>query len=416
MDGDCAAAVDEKHVQSPAAGEAPGSLLSTPLVLVMAVACGAAAANLYYAQPLLDTLAGAFGVGTGTAGLIVTMTQLGYALGLLFVVPLGDILDRRRLIVAVILCTVGALTVAALASDMKIFLAASLAVGVTSVVAMILVPFAASLAEDRRRGRVVGQIMSGLLMGILLARTVSGVLADALGWRSVFWFAAGLMLVQCAVLWRMLPHMRSTARLSYPALLRSVLPLIKEEPVLRRRIAYGALMFATFSALWTCLPFLLAHPPYGYDDTVIGAFGLAGAAGALCASVAGRMADRGWTRVQTGVFIGLVLAAFYLMDVKNDSLAAIIAGVVLLDLGVQGTQITNQSEIYKLRPDARSRITTAYMTCFFIGGALGSSISAYLFSFYGWHGVCLLCMGMAIAAASFWLTEWRSSETAAGIK
>lgn len=392
--------------------------LSSALVLIMALACGAAVANLYYAQPLLDTLAGAFGVSTGTTGLIVTFTQFGYALGLLFLVPLGDILNRRRLIVTIMLGTAAALALAAEAPNIEVFLAASLAVGVTSVVAQILVPFAASLAQDHNRGRVIGKVMSGLLLGILLARTVSGFLAEAAGWRAVFWAAAGLMLLQAAVLWRMLPNPAIESRLSYPALLRSVIFLMREEPVLRRRIVYGALMFATFSALWTCLPFLLSRAPYAYSDAAIGAFGLIGAVGALSASAAGHMADRGWSRIITGIFLLVILFSFWLMDVGRVQLIAMIAGVALMDLGMQGTQITNQSEIYRLRSDARNRITTAYMACFFLGGALGSSVSAYLYQLSGWHGVCLLCMGLAAIALAFWVGEWcrrsaPSSESAA---
>jgi predicted MFS family arabinose efflux permease len=383
-------------------------VLEGSLVAIMAVACGIAVANLYYAQPLLDTLAHTFGVSTGTAGLIVTLTQLGYALGLVFLVPLGDVLNRRRLIVTIMLGTAVALAVAAESPDIRVFLAASLAVGTTSVVAMILVPFAATLAQDYNRGRVVGQVMSGLLMGILLARTASGFLADAAGWRAVFWAAAVLMLAQAGVLWRLLPDVHSQRRLSYPELLVSVLPLLREEPVLRRRIVYGAAMFATFSALWTCLPFLLSRPPYGYSDSLIGAFGLIGAVGALSASAAGRMADRGWSRATTGAFLATVLFSFWLMDVGSESLVAMIIGVALMDLGMQGTQITNQSEIYRLRPEARSRITTAYMTSFFLGGAVGSSLSAWLYQFYGWGGVCVLCMGFALVALLFWVTEWRS--------
>jgi predicted MFS family arabinose efflux permease len=405
------------EAKADAAETGADSVRATPelnprLVLVMAIACGVSVANLYYAQPLLDTLATAFRVSTGTAGLIVTLTQLGYALGLVFLVPLGDILNRRRLIVTIMLGTASALVVAAQAPGIGVFLAAALAIGMASVVAMILVPFAATLARDYNRGRVVGQVMSGLLMGILLARTASGFLADAAGWRAVFWAAAGLMLLQAAVLWRMLPDLRSRGSLSYPALLASVLPLLREEPVLRRRIVYGAAMFATFSALWTCLPFLLGHAPYNYSDTTIGAFGLIGAVGALSASAAGRMADRGWARATTGIFLATVLFSFWLMDVGSEHLIAMILGVALMDLGMQGTQITNQSEVYRLRPEARSRITTAYMTCFFLGGAAGSSLSAYLYQFYGWHGVCVLCMGLSLIALAFWTGEWRRTPAA----
>lgn len=379
----------------------PGS----PLVFVMAVACGAAVANIYYAQPLLDTLAHLFHVSTGSAGMIVTMTQLGYACGLVLLVPLGDLLERRRLIVTVSIGTALALAGTALSPNIGLFMLTSLLTGLTAVVAQILVPFAAHLADERLRGRVVGRIMTGLLLGILLARTVSGIVADAWGWRTVFWLASGVMLVQALVLWRALPQDWAGSRLRYPALLRSVLTLMREEPLLRRRIVYGAMVFAAFSDLWTTLPFLLGRPPYDYRDAVIGLFGLLGVAGALCASFAGHLHDRGHSRAGTGSFLGLVVLSFVVMGVFGHHLAAIIAGIILLDLGVQGTQILNQSAIYTLRPEARSRITTAYMTCYFAGGAVGSASSAWLYSLAGWQGAAGLGGAFGLVGLLFWLTE-----------
>ncbi|MEJ2380558.1 MAG: MFS transporter [Gammaproteobacteria bacterium] len=379
--------------------------LSATLVLLMATATGIAVANIYYAQPLLDTLSRAFDVPVHTAGLIVTVTQIGYAAGLMFVVPLGDLLERRRLVAAVSVATSLSLVLAALAPGIYWFAAASLAIGVTAVVAQILVPYAAHLAPDHLRGRVVGRVMSGLLLGILLARTVSGVLSDAFGWRSVFWLAAAVMLVQAVVLARALPEDRASVRVSYPALLHSVLHLMRDEPLLRRRIVYGALMFATFSALWTALPFLLARPPYGYGDSVIGGFGLFGVAGALCASLAGHLHDKGWTHRATGLFLLLVLAAFVIMGAAGQSITAVIAGVILLDIGVQGTQILNQSTIYQLRPEARSRLTTAYMTCYFAGGAAGSAGAAFAFGVGGWSGVALLGVALPTLALLYWVTD-----------
>jgi len=375
----------------------------------MAIATGVAVANIYYAQPLLDTLARSFDVPTHTAGFIVTVTQLGYAAGLMFLVPLGDLMERRRLVVTVSLCTSVALVAAALAPSVALFAAASLAIGVTAVVAQILVPFAAHLAPDHLRGRVVGRVMSGLLLGILLARTVSGVLSDAFGWRSVFWLAAAVMLVQAAVLARMLPRDPVRERLSYTALLASVLHLIRDEPVLRRRIVYGAIVFACFSALWTSLPFLLARPPYNFGDGIIGGFGLFGIAGALCASFAGHLHDRGHSRLATGLFLATLLVSFVLMGLWSDSVWVIVAGVVLLDIGVQGTQILNQSAIYALRPEARSRITTAYMTFYFAGGAAGSAGAAYAFGAAGWAGVAGLGVALPVLALLYWLTERRVS-------
>jgi len=376
-----------------------------PLVFIMAVACGAAVANIYYAQPLLDTLARVFGVSTGGAGLIVTMTQLGYAAGLVLLVPLGDLLERRLLITLVSLTTAAALALTALAPSIQIFILGALFTGLTAVVAQVLVPFAAHLASERQRGRVVGRVMTGLLLGILLARTVSGLVADAWGWRSVFWLAAAIMLVQAIVLSRVLPRDRVDTRLNYPRLLLSVLTLMREEPLLRRRIFYGAMVFASFSALWTTLPFLLGRAPYGYSDSVIGLFGLLGVAGALCATFAGHLHDRGHSRAGTGSFLALVMLSFVIMGLFGNHLSAIVAGIVMLDLGVQGTQILNQSAIYTLRPEARSRITTAYMTCYFAGGAAGSASAAYLYSVAGWQGAATLGGLFGLAGLLFWLTE-----------
>lgn len=382
--------------------------ISRRLVLVFAVATGVVVANNYYAQPLLDTIARQFHTTSAAVGLIVTLTQIGYALGLLFIVPLGDLLERRRLILTVLAGTSLALAGSALAPTIGWLAGLALLVGVTSVVAQVLVPFAASLAPEAARGRVVGTVMSGLLVGVLLARTFSGIIAQAAGWRTVYWIAAVLMLALIAVLWRELPRVgRAEAGLSYRQLLASVWELARTEPVLRRRSVYGALAFAVFSVLWTSIAFLLARPPYSYGQAVIGLFGLLGVAGALCASVAGRLADRGWSRISTGAFVALTLAAFALLALGATRLLPLIAGIVLLDLGVQGTHITNQSEIYRLRPEARSRITTAYMVTYFIGGSLGSFTSALAYGTAGWGAVCVLGAVVSAANVVVWLTELR---------
>jgi len=383
-------------------GLKPGDLL----VYVMAVACGAAVANLYYAQPLLHTLTQRFGTSEGTTGLIVTMTQLGYVIGLALIVPLGDLLDRRQLITVVSAGTAVALAGAAISPGIGCFLFSSLAIGITAVVAQVLVPFAAALAADRQRGAVIGRVMAGLLLGILLARTVSGFIADIYGWRAVYWLATVIMVGQSAVLWRMLPQSRSETRLSYPALIGSVFLLFREEPLLRRRIVYGTCGFAAFSVFWTSLAFLLARPPYGYSDSVIGLFGLVGAAGALSASFAGHIHDRGGTRPATGLMLALVVISFVIMGVYSTHLSAIIVGVVLLDIGQQGSHILNQSVIYTLNNKARSRITTAYMTCFFLGGVIGSASSGYVFELGGWPGVSWLGGMFGGIALLYWLTEY----------
>jgi len=382
--------------------DAPATRLSRRLVFLLAAACGLAVANLYYAQPLLALIARAFHAGMGAAGLIAILTQVGYAGGLAFLVPLGDVLERRRLVVGGLALASVALLAAALAPSILVLAALGLAIGGTSVVVQILIPFAADLAGEAERGRVIGTVMSGLLIGILLARTVSGVVAGATSWRVMYLLAAVLMVGLAAVLGRALPRSSPTASLAYPALLRSVLALLRDEAVLRRRALYGALGFAAFSAFWTTAAFVLAGPPYHYGATVIGLFGLLGVAGALVASLAGRLADHGYAHGATGGFAAAILASFGLLVLGGHALVPFIAGVLLLDLGVQGLQITNQSEIYRLGGGARSRITTAYMTSYFVGGAAGSAGAVALYGVAGWGGVCLLGAACAAAILSLW--------------
>ena len=379
--------------------------LSGKIVFIMAVACGISVANLYWAQPLLDTIGGAFHVGTTVAGMIVTFTQLGYVIGLIFIVPLGDLLERKRLIVSISLLIFVALVIAAVAPTIHFFLVASLIVGVTSVVVQILVPFAATLAMDHERGKVVGQVMSGTLLGILFARTVAGLVSEVAGWRAVFGLAAILTLVLTVILARSLPKYKHSLNISYPRLLHSIGHLVRTEKTLRLRSVYGALVFADFSVLWTSLTFLLAGAPYHYSDAIIGLFGLVGAAGAIAANVAGRLADKGFANRTTIVLLLINVIAFILMIPGSTHIFPIIIGILILDAGVQGTHITNQSEIYRLRPEARSRLTTAYMTSYFTGGAIGSATSAAIYASHGWLGVCILGAAYAIAAVIFWIFE-----------
>ena len=271
--------------------------------------------------------------------------------------------------------------------------------------AQLLVPFAATLAPEAERGRVVGSVMSGLILGILLARTFSGFVSQIAGWRAVYVIAAVLMLVQTVVLYVKLPRYRSSAGLSYPKLLLSVLELARSEPVLRRRALYGVFSFASLSVLWTTLAFLLAGPHYGYSDGIIGLFGLVAAAGALTASVVGRFTDRGWVYWLTGGSAGLMLAGFGFLAFGAQSLAALIVGIVLLDIGSQGLHISNQSEIYRLRPDARNRINAFYMTTCFVGAAAGSAASAFAYERWGWAGTCGLGFIVCVLAVARWATD-----------
>jgi predicted MFS family arabinose efflux permease len=404
----------DRESRHPGAGHAElGGGISHGLVLLLALACGAAAANLYYAQPLLHTLSQAFGVSETTAALIITISQLGYVVGLSLLVPLGDLHERRTLITATMLVTAAALAVVAAAPSFAVLGAAIAVVGVTSVVAQVIVPMSSSMSAEHERGAVVGTVMSGLLIGILLARTVSGLIAAALGWRVVFWFAAAVMVLLAATLRRVLPRVPPTTELSYGGLLRSVMSLAREEPVLRQRMVVGALNFGCFSTLWTSLAFLLSGPPYHYGNAVIGLFGLVGVVGALAASAAGRLADRGHNGRTTTVSILIMLASWGIMALGRTSVVALIAGIALLDLGVQGLHISNQSAIYSLRPEARSRLTTAYMVAYFLGGAALSAIAASLYALDGWGAISVLGGATALAALIVWaVTEVASRRRA----
>jgi predicted MFS family arabinose efflux permease len=382
------------------------------MVLLLAVACGAAVANNYYAQPLLHTIATSFGVSEATAGLLVTAGQVGYAVGLALLVPLGDLLERRRLIARMLVLTAVAQTLAAAAPTFAVLASALALAGVTSVVAQIIVPMAASLATDNERGQVVGKVMSGLIIGILLARTVSGLIASVAGWRPVYVMAAAAMLLLAAVLYRALPEVEPSERISYRALLRSVLDLVREEPVLRQRMGLGAASLGCFSILWTPLAFLLSGPPYHYGTALIGLFGLAGLAGAAAAPAAGRLADRGRGRYATLGAIVILLGSWSLLDLGAHSLAALIAGTIALDLGVQALHISNQSAIYALRPQARSRLNTAYMVAYFLGGAVLSAAASLVYTAAGWNGICALGALTAAAALWFWLATNRRAAAA----
>ena len=382
--------------------------ISRQLVLLLAVTCGAAAANLYYAQPLLYTVARAFSVSNGIAGLLVTATQIGYGLGLAFLVPLGDLLERRRLITSMLVASAAALAAAATASSFAMFAPALTLVGVTAAVAQIVVPMSSLLASEQERGRVVGTVMSGLLIGILVARTASGLLAQALGWRAVYVVAAAATLALAGAVRLALPRVGPTERLPYPALLRSMFTMVREERVLRQRMAIGAATMGCFSVAWTSLAFLLSAAPYHYGNAVIGLFGLAGLAGALMARVAGRLADRGRGRLATSSMIVLLVASWGLLGLGSSSVIALIAGIVVLDLGVCGLHVSNQNAIYELRPEAGSRLTTAYMVAFFLGGAVLSAASSVLYASGGWDGICVLGALTAAAALLVWLLTERA--------
>lgn len=374
------------------------SVLTQSRVFLLAAATGLIVASNYYAQPLLQLLGDAFGLGAGQVGWVVTVAQLSYAAGLLLIVPLGDRLERRRLIVALFVLAAAGLAISASAGHFAQLLAGTALSGLSAVAAQVIIPHAATLAAPERRGRVVGTIMAGLLLGILLARTASGVLAGIGSWHTVYWVAGVALLLMVVALARMLPAYRPRATLPYPRLIASVLALLRDEPVLRRRSLLGALLFAGFSVFWTPLAFLLSGPAYGYSIATIGLFGLVGAAGALAASRAGRLSDRGLGRQVTGGGLLLLLLSWLVLLLAPVSLAALVAGVLALDVAVQAVHIDNQSTIYRLDEGARSRITAAYMTCYFIGGATGSALGTLAWTRFGWTGVCMLGIALAVVA------------------
>jgi predicted MFS family arabinose efflux permease len=370
--------------------------------LLLAVLCGAAVANIYYAQPLLHTIGEAFGVGDGAAGLLVTASQIGYAVALALLVPLGDLLERRRLVTVLLAACAVVLALAAAAPGFGLLAAAIALVGVTSAVAQIAVPLAASLAGDHERGQVVGTVMSGLLIGILGARTVAGFVAEAGGWRWVFGAAAGVMVLLAVVVRLGLPVVPPTESATYPRLLGSVLTLVRDQPELRRRMMLGAVGFGCFTILWTSIDFLLSAPPYSYGPGLVGLFGLAGLAGAAMAVLAGKLADRGHQRLVVTLALGVLVASWALLGLGGVSVVALIAGVIVLDLAQQALQISHQSVIYALAPEARSRVTTAYMVSSFIGGTLASAGVALVYPAAGWVGVCVLGGVVALAGVVVW--------------
>ncbi|MCM3885653.1 MFS transporter [Frankia sp. R82] len=367
---------------------------------------GLSAAAMYYAQPLLDDIHASLGMSTGAAGLLVTVTQGGYLVALFLLVPVGDLVARRRLIPLLTAGQVAALVVLATATSPAQLFAAGTAVGVLSVTAQVGVAFAASLAGDAERGRVVGTVMSGLLLGILLARTAAGWLANLGDWRTPYWVAAGVQLVLCVVLAVRLPaeppRPASTPR--YGEAVASVARLLRDEPVLRRRAIYGAAAFGGFSALWTPLSFLLGGAPYRYSTGVVGLFGLLGLIGVLAASGAGRAADRGRTGLVTVGSTVLLLVSWLPLALGDRHLVGLIVGILVLDLAVQALHITNQSEIYRLRPEARSRLTAAYMVTYFAGGLLGSLAADAAYSHGGWRAVSLT--GAAFGLLAVTVAAW----------
>ena len=410
------AAAGERASSSQALpGQAPqGGQLSPGLVRLMAVTCAVTVANLYYAQPLLHSIAGSLRAGQGSASLLVTAGQAGYAAGLLFIVPAGDIMRRRPLLTGLLaICSV-TLAGCALAPTLPVLgLAAALA-GVTSVVVQMLVPYAATLASDAERGKVIGTLMGGLLIGILLSRTFAGVVAGLAGWRAVYGVAAVMMAVTAIALRAALPDHGPQLSISYAAQLRGVLDVARAEPALRWRSLIAASGFGSFACFWTTVTFLLAGSQYGFTQLQIGVFALVGAAGAATAMASGRIMDArpGLRWPVTGALLALLAASYILIGLGGAhlggwSLALLVTGVLVMDACVQGSHVTNQAVVYDLLPQARSRLTTVYITTMFAGGAVGSAAGAQAYEHWGWAGATLTAAAFPVAGLACWMAARR---------
>ncbi|WP_428350802.1 MFS transporter [Lichenifustis flavocetrariae] len=385
--------------------------LSTGLVLLLATACGIAVANIYYAQPLVGPISASLGLSTAAAGLIVTMTQIGYVLGLLFIVPLGDLVENRRLIALVLgLCAV-ALLAATLATRPIPFLIAMLSVGLCSVVVQVLIPFSAHLAPEETRGRVVGTVTSGLMLGIMLSRPVASFITYLASWKTVFALSTASTLGLALVLARALPRRQPPPGLSYVTLLQSMLRLALTTPVLRQRAAYQFLLYGAFSLFWTTTPLFLAGPTFGFTQAGIAWFGLAGVAGAVAAPVAGTLADRNLGRFATGLGIVAVAIAFPLSHFgqpgSKTALGFLLAAAVLLDFGVSAALVVSQRTIFSLGPHLRARLNGLFMSMFFIGGALGSGLGAWAYAQGGWTLASWLGIVPPLLALLLFTTEFK---------
>ena len=384
-------------------------VMTRRLTWLFAVASGAAVGNLYWAQPLLDFIAQDLHASAGTAGWLVTATQVGYAAGILFIVPLGDVRNRRRLVPVMMLCAAVALTLCALAPSMGLLLLAITVLGITTVAGQLLAPLAGDLADEADRGRVVGIVVSGILTGILVSRTISGLVADAAGWRTIFAAAAAADVLFAILLYRAIPDQAPKTSMPYPTLIASVGEVVRRERTVRWTLVLGSTGFCVFTLFWTSLTFLLSGPPFRYPVSVIGLFGLAGLAGAVAAQRAGRLHDRGWSLPATGAAWALALVAFVVADLAAHSVVLLLVAIVLLDIAVQALNILNQTRLFAVSEEARSRLNTAFVTSNFIGGAIGSGAATVLWSAGGWTAVTVAGAALCTFALAVWTAGRRSA-------
>ncbi|MDH0418136.1 MULTISPECIES: MFS transporter [Delftia] len=397
-----APALPSPPMQATAAPVLPQSTL-----LLMATACGLCAGANYFNQPLLHSIAMDLGISEARASLTVTMAQVSYALGLLLLVPLGDMLERRRLVLGLMLLAALGMLASGMAHSFALLAAGTLMTGLFSVAAQVLVPMAASFAAPGASGRAVGLVMSGLLIGILASRSVAGVLSDLGGWNAVYWVGALATAGVALLLRRALPLAQPAQRIGYGAVMRSLLTLAREQPRLRSRALIGGMGFATVSVLFSTMALLLAGPGYGFGDAQIGLIGLVGVAGALMANMAGRLADRGLEQRTTLAGGLLMLAGWGALWLGGTSLWWFLAGLLIVDAALQALHISNQNVIYALAPSARSRINAVYMTGYFIGASLGSAVGSTVWLHWGWTGASVA--GLALSLCTLAVVAWDRS-------
>ncbi|MEC0229639.1 MFS transporter [Paenibacillus alba] len=388
-----------------------GNRISSWMTFLLASACGLIAANLYYAQTLVGPISADTGLSSAAAGLIVTLTQIGYVVGLLFIVPLSDIIENRRLAVISLIVVVAALIGATFATNAPLFLIASLFIGLGSVVAQILVPYATYLASEEQRGRIVGNVMSGLLLGIMFARPVASFIASFWGWQAVFALSAVVITLLTVLLWRILPERKPSPTINYGELLVSLVVLLRQTPILRRRALYQACLFGAFSLFWTTVPLRLADE-FQMSQQGIALFALAGVGGAIAAPIAGRLADKGLTRLLTGLAMLIAALSFvlaYLFQTHSTTaLGLLVLAAIMLDMAVSGNLVLGQRAIYSLGSAARGRLNGLFMSIFFIGGAVGSSLGGWSYAHGGWNLTTLIGIVLPLVALLYYFTEKRS--------
>jgi predicted MFS family arabinose efflux permease len=386
-------------------GSSPGKhdvRMTVGLTLLFALIGGFAVGNLYWAQPLLKVIAGDLGVSTGTAGSLVTFTQIGYAIGIILIVPLGDVANRRRLIPLLLVLSAVALLACGVAPTFVTLLAAVTLLGLTTVAGQIVIPLAGDLADETSRGRVVGTVMTGFLAGTIVSRTLSGLVAQVAGWRAIFFFAAVVVLLLAVLAYRRIPTLPAPAQMRYPALLASVVSVVRRHRVVRWNLVLSAFQFGLFMMFWTGLTFLLSEPPFSYSPLTIGMLGLFGLAGAVAAQHTGKLHDRGWSMSATGAGWAVALLAMVVATVGQHSLPLIIVGIVLLHLAIFPMNVLISARLFAVVTEGRARVNTAVIAVNFIAGAVGSALVSPLWSAGGWHAVTGVGIALSVAGLALW--------------